>query len=798
MIELVTVELTNFRSFSQATFEPLGIGQGMTAINGANGMGKSSVVHAIVWALYGVTPDGVKVSSLRRQDSEGDAEVKVTLRHDGQVLIVTRAIRGRNDTTVASIDVDGLEQTNVSSRTATNWIVSRFGLDAEAFLVAFVIRQKELDSLVRARPADRRKTIERLAGIERMSKALELVRAEARIAQKAFDSLPKLPNLGNLELEKSNASERLNELLEKSEVDKESLIDVRAEFESTNLDLSKARELLNKINRLEEQLQSAEYRLANAEEKYSSIKELSKLATGSEKLVAEYEASQSRLVELKEEISAARIITNSLAVIKDSIKNSQNRKVSLNEQLVSIGEKIEEVGKSYDTQQLVELKERKVSLDEEIFELGSAKGAALGEWDRLKKALDTLIVHEGADAHGAECPTCFTHLENLDVLVKSLTDSQEVVQKRGIAIATQIAQKKEALSESVNAIGIFDKTAVELAELNKSLTRIKQELDSTVAELSKLENNKKTLTSEGTDLEKLESEYSVLDTIQRESSIKLAKLEDAIAAKAALAGVKDAYSQRTLELEEISNSYQNSLAEFDAYDILSLEEDSESMGIRYSTLTEEVNSMNIEVSLSRRTLTEVENQLETATQEMGRRKSLLAEVESKTTAATALDEFRRDRLARLTPELSEVASDFVARMTDGKYTSIMLDEDFTPILTDSSGAERPVAWLSGGEESAVALALRVAIGEVLAGQKGGLLILDEALTAQDVNRRQATMAAIRALPRQIITINHVSEATDMVDLVAEVVYAEEGGSTIIEMIPEDGKISLVSDEMIDA
>jgi exonuclease SbcC len=798
MIELVTVELTNFRSFSHATFEPLGIGQGMTAINGANGMGKSSVVHAIVWALYGVTPDGVKVSSLRRQDSEGDAEAKVVLRHDGQTIVITRAIRGRNDTTVASIEVDGVEQTNVSSRTATQWVITRFGLDSEAFLVAFVIRQKELDSLIRARPADRRKTIERLAGIERMSKALELTRAEARIVQKAFDSLPLLPNLKDLEVSKSDAQNKLTDFLAKSEIDKETLISVRAELEATNLNLSNARELLSNNNRFEEQIESAEYRLTSAEEKYNSVNELSKLATGSEKLVSEQGTVQSRLDVLKEEISAARTVANNLMLVEESLVNNQNKEGTLSEQLLSAKERLDAASKTYDAKQLTKLAKQKSSLEEEISELGYEKGAALGEWDRLKKALDTLTAHEGSETHGAECPTCFTHLDNLDVLIKSLTDSQEVVQNRGSNIAIRITEKKENLSETNNSIETLNNMATDITELKNSTGRIEEDLSSVVAEIGKLKKNKTNLSSDGASLNTLENEYNDLDARQRALSIKLAKLEDAILAKEALNDVKEAYTERVAELEKISNAYNDSISEFEKYDIVSLEQDSESMSIRHNALSEDINSMNIELSLSRRTLTEVEGQLEAATEEVARRKSLLAEVESKTAAATSLDEFRKDRLARLTPELSEVASDFVAKMTDGKYTSIMLDEDFTPILTDSSGAERPVAWLSGGEESAVALALRVAIGEVLAGQKGGLLILDEALTAQDVNRRQATMTAIRALPRQIITINHVSEATDMVDLVADVVYAEEGGSTIVGVIPENGRIAPVSDEMIDA
>ena len=155
-------------------------------------------------------------------------------------------------------------------------------------------------------------------------------------------------------------------------------------------------------------------------------------------------------------------------------------------------------------------------------------------------------------------------------------------------------------------------------------------------------------------------------------------------------------------------------------------------------------------------------------------------LEQKTAVREALDFFRKDRIASLAPELSEIATDHITKMTDGKFVAIELDEEFTPVITDQHGQMRPASWLSGGEESAVALALRLAIGEVIAGQQGGLLWMDEPQTAMDASRRPAMMAVIRDLPgRQPIIISHVSEAADMVDLVLEVVPNEETGSTVL-------------------
>ena len=798
MIELVTVELTNFRSFSHATFEPLGIGQGMTAINGSNGMGKSSVVHAIVWALYGVTPDGVRVGSLRRQDSEGDTEVKVTLRHDGQTIVIVRAIRGRNDTTVASIEVDGVEQTNVSSRTATNWIVSRFGLDAEAFLTAFVIRQKELDSLIRARPADRRKTIERLAGIERMSKALELARGEARVAQKAFDSLPELPNIELLEVALSDAEKALADLKQSSDENKVLVTEALGKYNTAKAKLTEARELANKVSQLESKLEVAETYLANSEEKFRSAEKLAALAEGSETLIEENALLTEKASSLQSQITEAQETLNRVSSLKQSLESNLNRKNSSEENLTQLESKLSTKLDNIKGIDIDDLVARKTASDKKIADLNIQKGAALGEWDRLKKALDTLSAHDVNDAHDAECPTCFSKLDDIEILVKSLGDSQKQVQEKGKGITAEISEEESRLVAVVESLNSVNKEKEEISRLESDIEKIKLELAPLVIDIEAAEKQIKSISKTTPDVEKLKSEYSEADSAQRELSIRLSKMEANIEAKNALPALENTYRSRVDELEVLSDEYQKSISKLEDLDLIELEEDYEELGSEYSRLSEVKNELNISLSLAERTLTETKEKIELAQSEQGKRKELLLEVQSKTTSASTLDEFRRDRLARLTPELSEVASDFVSRMTDGKYTSVVLDEDFTPILTDSSGAERPVAWLSGGEESAVALALRVAIGEVLAGQRGGLLVLDEALTAQDASRRQATMGAIRALPRQIITINHVSEATDMVDLVAEVVLSDEGGSTIQEVVPDNGKVSTVSDEMIDA
>ena len=72
------VELNNFRSHEHFVFTPKV--EGVTALRGRNGSGKTSIVSAVAWALYGTKPSGVsKNLDLRRKDAQKDDKTSVTV-----------------------------------------------------------------------------------------------------------------------------------------------------------------------------------------------------------------------------------------------------------------------------------------------------------------------------------------------------------------------------------------------------------------------------------------------------------------------------------------------------------------------------------------------------------------------------------------------------------------------------------------------------------------------------------------------------------------------------------------------
>ncbi|NIW38546.1 MAG: SMC family ATPase, partial [Gemmatimonadetes bacterium] len=103
----------------------------------------------------------------------------------------------------------------------------------------------------------------------------------------------------------------------------------------------------------------------------------------------------------------------------------------------------------------------------------------------------------------------------------------------------------------------------------------------------------------------------------------------------------------------------------------------------------------------------------------------------------ALGELRHELNDRVRPELSEIASVFLAELTDGRYNRIEIGPDYNVVVLDE-GEEKPV--ISGGEEDLANLVLRLAISQMIAdraGQTLSLLIFDEVFGGLDDQRRDS-------------------------------------------------------------
>ncbi|MEX2178212.1 MAG: SbcC/MukB-like Walker B domain-containing protein, partial [Gemmatimonadaceae bacterium] len=149
----------------------------------------------------------------------------------------------------------------------------------------------------------------------------------------------------------------------------------------------------------------------------------------------------------------------------------------------------------------------------------------------------------------------------------------------------------------------------------------------------------------------------------------------------------------------------------------------------------------------------------------------------------AFTDIRSDLNQHLRPEIADLASGFLADLTNGRYTDLELDDDYNIIVKEDS-IPKPV--ISGGEEDLANLVLRLAISQMIAeraGQSFSLLILDEVFGSLDESRRHNVVELLRRLHdrfEQVVLITHIESVREGLDRVLSVRYDEEAGASRVE------------------
>ncbi len=152
----------------------------------------------------------------------------------------------------------------------------------------------------------------------------------------------------------------------------------------------------------------------------------------------------------------------------------------------------------------------------------------------------------------------------------------------------------------------------------------------------------------------------------------------------------------------------------------------------------------------------------------------------------ALGDLRADLNAQMRPELAELASAFLAELTDGRYQELELDEDYDLMVLEDGVVKRVI---SGGEEDIAHLVLRLAISQMVAeraGQPLSLLVLDEVFGSLDDNRREHVISLLRHLGDrfpQVVLITHVEAIRAGVDRVLRVTFDPGRGAAVVSEDP---------------
>ncbi len=354
---LSKVEIVGFKSFSQKTL--LSFTDGLTAIVGPNGCGKTNIVDAIRWALgeqktavlRSDSMENVIFNGTRTRKSLGMAEVSLTIENNKKILpveytevTITRRLFRNGESQYL------LNKTQCRLRDIIDLFMDT-GMGADAYSV---IELKMVESILSDRTDERRHLFEEAAGVTKY-------KARRREAQRKLDStqtdLSRVQDI-LLEVRKNTASlgrqadkARLyNELLEQVrllEIDllrhefltmKQISATQETEFESLVSDKQKLKTVVEQseaiLSAAEQEQESVNYQLQLAQEQESklnqSLAQLSQQNAVTNERRMSFEQSHVRLTKEQAESDRSGIfhsenmtkLTERLEIIKNKLKSA--------------------------------------------------------------------------------------------------------------------------------------------------------------------------------------------------------------------------------------------------------------------------------------------------------------------------------------------------------------------------------------------------------------------------------------------------------------------------------------------
>jgi len=168
-VRLIQLEVSNF---CQHESKVIVFGDGLNAIVGANGSGKSNILNAVGFALTGeIDTAGVKADNInQRAGKNAKSFVELVFEHGGSTVVIRRNLRPKTPTAIMTIN--GREE--ISGDAAVKAAVeSMLGVSQEILRAMVVVTHSELFSFLDQSPAARRSQFQKLFRLERAETALQ-------------------------------------------------------------------------------------------------------------------------------------------------------------------------------------------------------------------------------------------------------------------------------------------------------------------------------------------------------------------------------------------------------------------------------------------------------------------------------------------------------------------------------------------------------------------------------------------------------------------------------------------------
>ncbi len=765
-LKLVSLSAQNFKKLKLG--KPLPFSEGIILITGLNESGKSTVLDAILYALFGRM---IRPSQKPSNDdiiSYGNGEAQVRLEFEigeNRYRVVREVHKTRaNRAMLYELKPDGQTKTiAIMDKDVTSQIERMLGgITYNEIVASSVVAQKDLERLIKQRLDDRRKVINVFLNLESFNKVQDQLDNE----RTRIEGTTRTP--GQLTLERQRL-ETLHEQLK--------------EYEETGVQLVN---LEGKVEKLKSEQKGLEKRFVETDTLYKTLNEYGESVKQRDSLQREIEDKSLLANNLQQQLAGVDIQRSELERAEAEVKKYGD--LAQAERAIARASELLENVRGAELQK-AQLEEREQRLQAQINET-SRKVTATDE-SRVVSAHGprrtwTYLTATAALGAGAILSFILT-IVALTVVLGSLAVVSLLLLARQIASLSQQADVSKEQQERLASAQLVESWKGELGHVKKEQdvanetikqgsTQILQVLGSISSYSSYLQglNDSKAIVEQASSI--CNQDRQSLSAVGERVNMLQKRLAEEPELRQQLAQAQTDIAQVEKKLKETLPPPLPEGVEF-SDELLD-----EASRMRDS-LTESVSRVKtqIEDSITRiielKQFLEENKGLEEKVDEQKRKVQLLEkDLAVVKYSVKGLEQTSESLRNRVKPQVERYMGLILPVITSGRYKAVQLEEDYTVRVFDPEAGEfRPKEAFSGGTEDQLLLAMRLAFALALIPQAKGrnpeFLFLDEPLGSSDRVRREGILALMhKELAenfKQIFLISHVGDLEAEADTIIE-------------------------------
>lgn len=663
------VILDNIRSYEHEEIE---LGPGSTLLSGDIGSGKTTILLAIEFGLFGLQP-GQRGSILLRNGAETGG-VSIEFEIDEKIILIERKLKKGKSISqdYSAITVDGkkeeLSVTELKQRVLEILSYPQEFSKKQNLLYKFTVYtpQEEMKQIILEDSETRINTLRHVFGIDKYKTILEnagVLRLKLREEKRMMEGI-----VSNLDEEKKEFSKKEEELekMKGSTKDLEKTLTLKSEKrrqkEKEKEEISKKQE---EKNEMKQEIGKSKVLLSSKKENFSSV--------------------EKRIKETKEEIQKFKLMNfdeKNLEKIENEIIENKKEREKLRNFNIKINAEVESL---------------KLKLEEH---------------QKLHNTMSDLKV----------CPTC----------------QQDV--------------------DAVYRANILNKAYNEISHSNQRIEELENEKITTSQKIKEIENKILLGEKELTDLKILKMKY---EGISEKEKLLTELLKESESLKKDL-----------IILEKHVESLNDSLFKISKLDKIFEEKEKELKdALREEKIAEiKLAETKKEIEVYSKSILEIQNKIKKL-EEINKKLEYITNLENwlNKKFVPVINFLEKNVMASLKKEFSRLFQEWFQTLVSDNFV-VRLTDDFTPII-EQQDYELDYSYLSGGERTAIALAYRLALNQVINSlmskiKTRELVILDEptdGFSDQQLDKMRGVLEQLKV--KQLIIVSHEQKIESFVEKV---------------------------------